>query len=83
MSWEHWSRKKTYTGPLVVIGKTTQAEDFKPSCGLCAVVPWEECGCSVEWPTPPCGRIPEGMPTHSERINAEADERLRLVLGAT
>ena len=44
----HWIRCKAekISGPLHIKGPTITGADYRPSCGLCAVPPWEECACS-------------------------------------
>jgi hypothetical protein len=71
MSRKRWRKKKVYTGPLVVAGKTTTGQDFKPSCGQCDVPPWEICECSFQWAkdglaSPPCdAALSPAMPAYA------------------
>lgn len=44
----HWAScaSRAKQGPLVVYGPRITGESYRTSCGLCDVLPWEECGCS-------------------------------------
>jgi len=62
-------------------GKRIAGRNYKPACGRCEVTPWESCACSALLP-----ELPEFEPMQSERmadkINAEAEMRLGVLLGA-
>lgn len=74
----YWHPEKRCWRPIVVPGAILTGSDYRPSCGQCAIPPWETCKCSSLL----CERIPDALRSHgaSERLNAEADERLQLAL---
>ena len=48
----HWTncrggKKKKYAGPLTIRGRRVTGPQYRESCELCDVQPWESCSCSA------------------------------------
>ena len=77
----HWrsckARLAATRKPEVRKGARITGPGYQPSCGQCAVPPWEECACSNAEVTPLLLPLPE---RYTDLFNTEAEERLRLLL---
>lgn len=61
------------------IGKRIIGKHYRPSQCRCGVMPWEPCGCPGMLNIEPM-RTPEPIKTIADLFNAEADERLRMMI---